>query len=86
MLLAVKKKSPAPALADPRAFEAALAELETLVARLEEGELTLDEALDTFERGMRLARTCQRTLEEAEQRVRVLIEPTALPEEFRADG
>jgi len=88
----VKKNPPAsPAatpLPDPRAFEDALIELEAVVARLEQGELSLEEALVAFERGVTLTRACQRTLDEAEQRVRVLTEATvtALPEEFRTDG
>lgn len=55
-------------------FEAALAELETLVERMESGELSLDGSLAAFERGIHLTRTCQRALTEAEQRVRVLLE------------
>ena len=58
----------------PLDFEAALAELETLVARMEEGELPLEEALEQFERGISLTRLCQRALREAEQKVDVLME------------
>jgi exodeoxyribonuclease VII small subunit len=50
-------------------FEAALAELERRVRRLEGGEVSLDEALTLFEEGVELARTCHERLEEAEQRV-----------------
>ncbi len=57
-------------------FESALGELETLVDELETGELSLAESLQKFERGVTLARECQRSLEEAEQKVRVLTEPT----------
>lgn len=55
-------------------FEAALAELEGLVERMERGELSLDDSLGAFERGIHLTRTCQRALADAEQRVRVLLE------------
>ena len=54
-------------------FEAALAELEALVERMESGELTLEQSLQAFERGVTLTRTCQKALKEAEQKVEVLI-------------
>jgi exodeoxyribonuclease VII small subunit len=54
-------------------FEAALAELETLVARLEGGDLPLDEALKTFERGVELTRHCQASLKSAQQKVDILL-------------
>ncbi len=53
-------------------FEASLAELETIVARLEQGELPLEESLRQFERGVALTRACQKSLEQAEQKVRLL--------------
>lgn len=55
-------------------FEAALEELETLVERMEGGELSLDASLAAFERGIHLTRRCQQALTEAEQRVQVLLE------------
>jgi exodeoxyribonuclease VII small subunit len=55
-------------------FEDALAELEQLVSRLERGELSLEESLQAFERGVNLTRTCQKALQEAEQKVQILIE------------
>lgn len=54
-------------------FEQALAELESLVARLERGDLPLDEALKTFERGVELTRHCQGSLKVAQQRVEILL-------------
>ena len=54
-------------------FEAALAELETLVERLERGDLPLDEALKTFERGVELTRHCQSSLKAAQQKVEILL-------------
>ncbi len=53
-------------------FEAALAELEQIVARLEQGELSLEESLRQFERGVELTRGCQRALRQAEQKIQVL--------------
>ncbi len=58
----------------PIDFEKALEELERLVERMEQGELSLEESLRTYERGIELSRRCQRALEQAEQRVRVLAE------------
>ena len=59
--------------ADIAGFEASLEELESLIDRLESGDLSLDEGLKTFERGVALARSCQQTLKIAEQRVMTLI-------------
>ncbi len=53
-------------------FEAALQELEKLVEQIEKGELTLEESLRDFERGIELTRKCQQALQEAEQRVLLL--------------
>lgn len=55
-------------------FETALEELEALVERMEGGDLSLDESLAAFERGIHLTRRCQQALSEAEQRVQVLME------------
>lgn len=55
-------------------FEGSLAELEKLVTRLEAGEQTLEQSLGDFERGIALARSCQKSLKVAEQRVEKLIE------------
>jgi len=54
-------------------FEQALAELEKLVERLERGDLPLDEALKTFERGVALTRHCQSSLKSAQQKVEILL-------------
>ena len=61
-------------------FEKALAELETLVERLERGDLPLDEALKTFERGVALTRHCQASLQAAQQRVEILLKKTGQAE------
>jgi exodeoxyribonuclease VII small subunit len=58
----------------PPSFEDSLSELEQLVNRLERGELSLEESLQAFERGVNLTRTCQKALQEAEQKVQILIE------------
>lgn len=55
-------------------FEQALKELETLVEKLENGELSLEESLKHFERGVTLTRICQSALENAEQKVQILTE------------
>jgi exodeoxyribonuclease VII small subunit len=61
-------------MSDPSepSFEQALAELEKIVARMETGELSLEQALATHKRGLELARLCQRQLETAQQQVKVL--------------
>lgn len=58
----------------PIDFEAALAELETLVGQMENGDLTLDASLRAFERGIALTRQCQTALAEAELKIKVLTE------------
>ena len=71
---------PAPASAETPSvadFEHSLDELEQLVARMEGGELSLDESLASFERSIGLYRHCQQALEQAELRVRLLLDPEA---------
>jgi exodeoxyribonuclease VII small subunit len=65
-------------------FEQALTELETLVERLERGDLPLDEALKLFERGVTLTRLCQSSLQAAQQKVEILLKRSAdaQPEPF----
>ncbi|ABA58496.1 exodeoxyribonuclease VII small subunit [Nitrosococcus oceani] len=53
-------------------FESALAELETLVSRMEQGEVSLEESLRLYERGVKLSQLCQETLRDAEQKVQIL--------------
>ncbi len=53
-------------------FEQALSELEALLERMERGELSLEESLKHYERGVELGRACQRALDSAEQRIRIL--------------
>jgi exodeoxyribonuclease VII small subunit len=65
-------------------FEQAMAELESLVETMEQGELSLEESLKSFERGVLLTRTCQQALKEAEQKIQILTanHPDAEPEPF----
>lgn len=58
-------------------LEKSLEELEALVEHLESGDLSLEEALKHFERGVKLTRECQATLKEAEQKVEILLKKTA---------
>ena len=51
-----------------------LADLEALVAELEGGELSLEDAMKKFEQGIKLTRTCQNILKDAEQKVEILLE------------
>jgi exodeoxyribonuclease VII small subunit len=55
-------------------FEQSLNELETIVANLEQGEVSLDDALKQFERGIKLVRQSQAKLEQAQQKVSILLE------------
>lgn len=55
-------------------FEGAIAELETIVKKLEEGDLPLEQSLALYERGVQLSRFCHGRLEEAERRIEVLNE------------
>lgn len=54
-------------------FEKSLRELESLVERMEQGEISLEQSLKDFERGIELTRQCQTALQQAEQRVQQLI-------------
>jgi exodeoxyribonuclease VII small subunit len=55
-------------------FEAALSELESIVKRLEDGDLTLESSLALYERGVELSRFCHSRLEQAERRIEILNE------------
>ena len=69
-----KATPPAPPAAAAFDFEQAMADLEAVVARLEQGEVPLEEALKAFERGVALTRACQEALAAAEQKVEILLE------------
>ncbi|MFO8024981.1 exodeoxyribonuclease VII small subunit [Thiohalophilus sp.] len=66
-----KKAAAKTALPD---FEKSLAELETLVERMEQGDQSLDQSLKDFERGVALTRQCQQALKTAEQKVEQLLQ------------
>jgi exodeoxyribonuclease VII small subunit len=53
-------------------FESALTELDTIVRRMEEGDLTLEKSMELYERGLQLSRFCHTTLEAAERRIELL--------------
>jgi exodeoxyribonuclease VII small subunit len=55
-------------------FEQSLQELEALVEKMEQGDLSLEASLSHFERGVQLSRTCQQALKEAEQKVEILMQ------------
>lgn len=71
----------------PKGLEKSLADLEALVQRLEEGELSLEAALKEFEKGVKLTRECQAALQEAAQKVEILLskDAEAAPVAFEAD-
>ena len=76
-------------------FEAGLGRLEEIVSELEQGDLTLERALELFEEGMQLSTDCRRQLEEAENKIEILLkknegkvvaEPFALPTEEKPNS
>ena len=64
---------------DSTNFEQSLKELEALVERMEQGDLSLEESVNAFERGIELSRRCERALDEAEQKVQILTEKNGKP-------
>ncbi len=68
-------------------FEKALQELENLVDKMEEGDMSLEESLKQFERGVALTRSCQKALADAEQKVQILLKNAGKDElaPFEAD-
>ncbi|MFC5427478.1 exodeoxyribonuclease VII small subunit [Paraburkholderia denitrificans] len=70
----------------PESYEAALAELDTLVARMEGGSLSLEESLAAYRRGAVLVKFCQQQLEKVEQQVRVLDGETLRPVPLNTTG
>ena len=70
-------------------FEAAIAELQEIVKKLEEGDLPLEKSLELYERGVHLSRFCHARLEEAERRIEILNERGELkpaPANLGGDG
>lgn len=67
------QKPPEPTLEDAQAgFEQALAELEAIVQRMEDGQLPLEESLSAYQRGTELVKYCEGRLAEAQARIAVL--------------
>ena len=67
-------------------FEGALEQLEELVASMEDGELSLEDSLKAFEKGIKLTRECQTALKNAEQKVQILLDESGEPEGFELAG
>tara|TARA_B100000949_G_C13891272_1_gene288816 strand:+ start:308 stop:517 length:210 start_codon:yes stop_codon:yes gene_type:complete len=59
-------------MTESKSFETNLQELESIVNQLEQGELSLDDALKKFEEGVKLARFCQKTLNKAELKIKTI--------------
>ena len=79
-----RKQTPPQEDASPVAdFEQSMQALEDLVGRMEAGDMTLEESLAAYERGVGLYRRCQTALEQAELRVRLLSDP-ANPDDARS--
>jgi len=72
--MAKKAQTGAAKKPDELDFEAAMLELETLVSGMESGDLPLEESLKQFEKGIQLSRRCQDALNNAEQRVKILLD------------
>lgn len=70
----------------PEHFEKAIAELESIVASMERGDLTLEDSLAAYERGVRLSRACQAQLENAQQQVNVLEQDLLRPLQDQTRG
>lgn len=68
-------RKPSPEASPVAHFEQSLDELEQLVEKMEHGQLSLEESLTAYERGVGLYRSCQTALEQAELRVRLLSDP-----------
>jgi exodeoxyribonuclease VII small subunit len=69
-------------------FESAIAELDTIVRKMEEGDLTLEQSMALYERGLQLSQFCHSKLEEADRRIEILNERGELkpaPASFGAD-
>lgn len=61
-------------------YEASVSELESLVERLEQGDISLEESLKLYERGVLLTRDCQEALQAAEQKVQMLMQQSGQPD------
>ena len=66
-------------------FEEALQELERLVSSMEEGELSLEDSMKAFEKGIKLTRECQTALQKAEQKVEILLNESGETQAFNVE-
>ena len=75
-------------MAEKKTFEQSITELEQIAAKLEDGSVTLDESLALFEKGIKLSKSCQKMLDEAEKKVSILMmnEDGEVQKEAFADG
>jgi exodeoxyribonuclease VII small subunit len=80
LTVAAKKSQQKSASSKTLNFEAAMQELEALVAKMEKGDRSLEDSLKDFERGVELTRVCQTALREAEQKVQKLINENSQPD------
>lgn len=71
-------------MAKAKSFEESIEELENIVAKLEKGDCPLDEAVELFEKGVKLSKECHKTLDSAEQKIKILTENDA-PDEVKED-
>lgn len=70
----MKKNAPSPSIS----YEAAIAELETIVSQMEAGNLPLEQSLSAYQRGAELLKLCQQALNDAEQQVSILTDSNQL--------
>jgi len=70
---------------EPQNFESAMSELEDLVVKIEAGNLSLEDSLKEFEKGIGLSRVCQKALINAEQRVKILSSDCETEDEFTTE-
>lgn len=73
---------------EPFHFEAALSELNALVEKMEQGDIALEESLALFEQGIKLTKDCQKALNSAQQKVKIMVEKQGklVTEDFEPDN
>ncbi len=75
---------PKPSTAEPKNFEAAMAELDTLVEKMDAGQLALEDSLAAYQRGAELIKYCERILADAQQKIQVLDSASDTLKDFEA--
>lgn len=87
MVTTVKAKTAkSPKTEQAPGFEDSLAQLESLVSNMEDGNLSLEAALEAFEQGIKLTRQCQQALQAAELKVQMLSSPDGTPDAMDLPG